>query len=299
MSVEAITWALSFEAESATEKAILLVLANYADRDGATWWSQKAIAQQACCSDRTVRNTLVKLEERGIIKRIERLREDGSRSSDRVVLVAFMGVENSSGGAESLSGGAEPVSGGVRKELPGGAERASALTTFETKDETKEGNIKRKRARLPADWSLPSEFLTYALQAGLTEEEAHAESIRMRDWSRDPDTAASKAAKSHWDRCWKNWVDDTVSRKRSRPASHADRHQSAVTSRRSAFMAAANEAAKRGHDSSWNAGGTGAGPGADGGNGPVIDASEAGRDSAFGGALGQPLPRISARRGGG
>ena len=93
MSVQAITWALDFRVRSATEKAILLVLANYANEFGISWPSQPTVAEQAACNDRTVRRTLLEFETRGILKRFPRWRRNGSRQSDVILLVAFEGRE--------------------------------------------------------------------------------------------------------------------------------------------------------------------------------------------------------------
>ena len=71
MSVQAITWALDFRVRSATEKAILLVLANYANEYGISWPSQPTLAEQSACTERTVRRTVLQqLEARGVVRRV-------------------------------------------------------------------------------------------------------------------------------------------------------------------------------------------------------------------------------------
>jgi hypothetical protein len=137
MSVQAITWALDFRVRSATEKAILLVLANYANEYGISWPSQPTVAEQAACNERTVRRTLLEFETRGVLNRFPRWRRNGSRQSDVILLVAFQGREPAPPGfiegvddeqtwqAENLSTGAAnrtPVPGAKRSshpELPG------------------------------------------------------------------------------------------------------------------------------------------------------------------------------------
>jgi hypothetical protein len=91
MSVQAITWALDQPVLSVTEKVILLVLANYANEYGISWPSQKTLAENAACDERTVRRTLVRLEARGVIRRIARRRGNGSRQSDMILMSAFTG----------------------------------------------------------------------------------------------------------------------------------------------------------------------------------------------------------------
>jgi DNA-binding transcriptional MocR family regulator len=82
MSVQAISWAMDHRVHSVTEKVILLVLANYANEYGISWPSQRTLAENAACDERTVRRTLVSLEARGVIRRIARRRGNGSRQSE-------------------------------------------------------------------------------------------------------------------------------------------------------------------------------------------------------------------------
>lgn len=110
MSVQAITWALGVECVSATEKAVLLVLANYADEAGRCWPSQKTVAKQACTSERTVRRMIRDLEARGILAREQRRRSDGSRSTDVIALALFQQPDNVSKQTANLSGGGDTVS---------------------------------------------------------------------------------------------------------------------------------------------------------------------------------------------
>ena len=85
MSVQAITWALDQACATATEKAVLLVVANYVGPDGTTWVGQETIAAQACCSVKTVERALSAFETAGWIERERRNRKDGSRTSDLIV----------------------------------------------------------------------------------------------------------------------------------------------------------------------------------------------------------------------
>ena len=117
MSVQAITAAMALRSTSPSEKLLLLVLANYADENMRCWPSQRRLADDTGLTDRTIRKLLSDMEQRGIIARTERQRDDGSRASD-VIVLRFEGAQ--------ISGGAEMVSG---------------LTTFEPSPEpSKEPN---------------------------------------------------------------------------------------------------------------------------------------------------------------
>jgi hypothetical protein len=93
MSVEAITWAFDLEIDDPIEKFVLVALANYADGYGLCWVSQARLVQRCSCSERKVRYAIRALEERGLILRFERRRDNGSRSSDGSLLVGFPGRE--------------------------------------------------------------------------------------------------------------------------------------------------------------------------------------------------------------
>nr|WP_051686600.1 helix-turn-helix domain-containing protein [Ochrobactrum sp. UNC390CL2Tsu3S39] len=161
MSVQAISWAVTFDAENATEKAVLLILANYADGNGVCFPGQQSIAKQSACSDRSVRRVLDSLEERGIIRRIMRRRGDGTRTSDRIILVAFQQVANLAACEEqednlSTSTG-HPVKTN-RTSCPNQPDTVSRLTTFEPS-----GNHQQQRA----DAGKPADDLSI-LQSKLT-----------------------------------------------------------------------------------------------------------------------------------
>jgi uncharacterized protein YdaU (DUF1376 family) len=62
---------------------------------------------------------------------------------------------------------------------------------------------KARAARLPEDWSLPDEWRSDAIEAGLLPERIDFEATRMRDWSRS--AAGSAGAKRDWRAAWRNW----------------------------------------------------------------------------------------------
>lgn len=82
MSVEALTWALKQDTGGSGTKLVLLLLANYADAEGVSWYSQKYLAEVGELTKRTITTNLKKLETAGLLVREERARKDGSRSTD-------------------------------------------------------------------------------------------------------------------------------------------------------------------------------------------------------------------------
>lgn len=86
MSLKAMTAAMELRGVTASEKLLLLALANYADEDGNCFPSQSRLAEDACLSLRTVVTLLAALEERKFITRERRSRRNGSRTSDAITL---------------------------------------------------------------------------------------------------------------------------------------------------------------------------------------------------------------------
>ncbi|GHE79543.1 hypothetical protein GCM10019059_42550 [Camelimonas fluminis] len=87
MSIQAFSWATSQTAGSPTLKLVLTAISNYADEDGRCWPSQQRLVADTELSVRAVRNALIKLEDKGFLKRIVRRRPDGSRASDAIQLI--------------------------------------------------------------------------------------------------------------------------------------------------------------------------------------------------------------------
>lgn len=147
MSLKAMTCAMALRGVTASEKLLLLALANYADEEMSCYPSQRRLAADTCLTPRTIWTLLNGLEKRGMISRKENTRRDGSRSSDSITL-HFTGEVT-----EAISGGAEIISGGVPKSLPGGVEMVSPLTSFEPViDPVKGTHCPAKPNRVREDW---------------------------------------------------------------------------------------------------------------------------------------------------
>lgn len=121
MSFQAMTWAVKQKVGNATGKAVLLMLANYADENGSCYPGQDKLAKECECSSRTVREWLDKFETMGLIVRQERRREDGYRTSDLIVMQlekspeAFSPENNSPENGAHLTGNSRTSH---RQEIP-------------------------------------------------------------------------------------------------------------------------------------------------------------------------------------
>lgn len=138
MSVQAITCALAIRGITASEKLVLLALANYADEHMRCWPSQARLADDTYLTERTMRTVLAALEKRRMLSRQERRRPDGTRASD-VFTLHFAGEIAAQ--PEEISAGEQPENIAAyqpeihvpinRKSTAHQPERISGLTTFE------------------------------------------------------------------------------------------------------------------------------------------------------------------------
>lgn len=78
------TWARGIKTGSATVKAVLMAIANYADERGVCWPSQEQLADDTELSRHSVMRAIDALESAGYLVRERRHRKDGSRSSDLI-----------------------------------------------------------------------------------------------------------------------------------------------------------------------------------------------------------------------
>jgi len=79
-------WAVRQKAGSPMGKIILLMIANRADEDGRCFPSQQRLALDCECSIRIVRKWLSVFEQAGLLRRCERRRSDGRKTSDETFL---------------------------------------------------------------------------------------------------------------------------------------------------------------------------------------------------------------------
>lgn len=232
MSVGAITAAFALQGVSPSEKLVLLALANYADENGRSYPSQRRLAADTGLTDRTIRKVLTDLEGRGLLGRMERLRSDGSRSSDIITLCLDA----------PISGGAEIISGGVRKPLPGGAETASALTTFEPSSNPEGTDVPSHKARkatrrCPADWSPSVADLAAVATEGFSPGEIDRELAKIRDHH-------FRTAHSDWSAVFRNWIRGAAER-RPRLKVHTNDRPSPLDQRLATSHSAFERAAAR------------------------------------------------------
>ena len=123
MSFQAMAWAVKQKVGNATGKAILLMLANYADERGECFPSQERLADECECSVATVARWVKAFEEMGFLSRQKQYGEGGYRRADRLRICTDLPVTklpitelpsrelpNSGSKLTRQKAGAEPIS---------------------------------------------------------------------------------------------------------------------------------------------------------------------------------------------
>jgi hypothetical protein len=82
MSWEATGWAWKVQGLSASERLVLLSLANFANRDHQCWPSVSTLIEDTGLSERTIKTVTASLHASGHLVKTEQVRDDGSRSSN-------------------------------------------------------------------------------------------------------------------------------------------------------------------------------------------------------------------------
>lgn len=86
MSWKALEWAIAIEASTPTERVVLMLLANRADKSFTCYPSIRKLVVESCAAKSTVMKTLRRLEDGGFIVRVARHHESGARRSNRYLL---------------------------------------------------------------------------------------------------------------------------------------------------------------------------------------------------------------------
>lgn len=90
MSIKLMTSVWDSADLNGSDLLVLLALADWSNEEGMSWYSIRKIAQRARVSVRQAQRILTELEEKGYINRDERLRENGSHTSN-IYQIVFKG----------------------------------------------------------------------------------------------------------------------------------------------------------------------------------------------------------------
>ncbi len=208
MSFQASTWATKQKVPSASAKFILLLLANYADADGFTFVGQKTLAEDASMSPRTIVRHMATLENAGLIRRSRRFREDGSRSSDGTYLCLASAQDQPSANLTSSQNAHRPSDKNDIDQVPIchpiNLSEEQLAKQLDSARERRGAQNQEKGTRLPDDWSVPVDFLEFALTEGWSETAVRAEASKFKDyWLSVP---GQRGVKRNWLATWRNWI---------------------------------------------------------------------------------------------
>jgi len=241
MAVNPIQWARSQRQEMSTAAKLMLVLLadNHNDEYGYAWPSIETLAADAGVKRRRVFQALNELYELGLIRIEERrheqrtnryylLSEDPlvwrSNSKTQVQHTAPGQVQYTApgwGDQVQYTAPGNPVSSHNVREAgkrKGGSHGSPAPS--ESQQITQPAKPKQEGSRLPDGWQPTQAHIDFALSVGLSEEEAHYEAAKFRDyWCAIP---GQRGRKRDWFATWRNWVRKAASsRQRGAGRKHA------------------------------------------------------------------------------
>lgn len=124
------------------EKLLLLALADHADEKWSCFPGQESLATKTTSSVSTVRRTLVKLEDRGLISRERRQSDAGYRKTDRFILAPN---DLGRGLPVNLSGGQNGLNLPVKSDEPTGQNEGAYRSNDDAYRSTVTGTGNRKK----------------------------------------------------------------------------------------------------------------------------------------------------------
>lgn len=128
MSFRAMAWASEQTPKNTTNKLCLLIMGSMANQDNQCWPSHRHLADQCCCTRRTIIKVVKQLEDDGYI-----VSEHRSRGRERTSNMYTLMLDRVSVGA----GGSEQDSPPSEQDSPGGSEQDSHETVTISKQSEK------------------------------------------------------------------------------------------------------------------------------------------------------------------
>lgn len=181
---------------TSTDKHVLLTLASYVNHAGECFPSVAQIAEDTLMSEKSISRSLARLLEAGLVRREERTRRNGSRTTDLLILV--VGVDNLSEESAILSGKRDKMS-------PPEPTKEPTKEPPPSEDAREDSRPKTARAsRLSEDWTPSAGDRDYARNLGFSDDRIDAIAENFRDyWVAK---AGEAARKTNWELTWRSWV---------------------------------------------------------------------------------------------
>lgn len=185
------TWAFA-QKIGGNEKLVLLALADHADEDWSCFPGQRVIATKASISERTVRDVLNRLREKGLVGwELRNSAATGYRTSNRYVLAPGLPADSAArtptGRSEPPTGNLLPVEG--NPQIEPSVKNTTARAKMPQETEMVEG------------WEPERADVEWGLSKGFTVEHMKAETERFVNHF-----LANGGKKRRWNLAWRNWM---------------------------------------------------------------------------------------------
>lgn len=200
MSYKATNWAWEQPLKS-IDKFVLVALADMADEQQSCFPSQQTLARMVGASEVTVRRSIVRLSEFGLLTREERRRKDGRKSSDRYFLkITELHRSNRPvGDFTDQIGATSPI---IQDDFTGQSDRYIEEEPSVNHQRTISGA--RKRAtRIPEPFMLTAEMRAWAA-AEVPDLDVDMHTREFVDHWRA--ASGQSASKLDWVATWRNWM---------------------------------------------------------------------------------------------
>lgn len=238
MSWEATGWAWKVKGLGASERLILLALANFANRNHECWPSVSSLIEDTGLSERTIRASTKALEERALITK--RTRQDAyGRTTSSVYYLSVEGANTAPPPATIAPTGVQPLHPTPATIAPSYNEPVIEPVSMNHLfcDASQNPKPKSQRGtRISEDWNPSQDDYNQALSMGLTVEQVDNEANKFRDyWIAK---AGSGGVKLNWSATWRNWCRTAKDRSRAPSYSNTNRDQQKSGSRVDAALRA-------------------------------------------------------------
>jgi len=186
MSVEAIGYAVKADGLAATDKLVLILIANCSNADtGLCVPSQRYLAERSGLTRETVNRVVKRLEDAGHLRVTHQFHDAGGKRSNHYYIGGYVTQDHIGGDA-----GSQPhVTQDHMKE------------TELNKQNTKRGGARAQR--LSEDWDLPDEWATWAREERPDLDPKSVAASFKDYWI---SLAGSRASKRDWFAVWRNWI---------------------------------------------------------------------------------------------
>lgn len=232
MSHEGTNWAIKQRGLKPTTKLVLWHLADRHNPDFGCFPRQDRLAEDVEISRSTLNEHLIKLEEEGLIRRVQRIdRETGRQMSTRYIL-GFegdfeqhdasprpdigLGEASKENPSPRPKTGHGTVSGNEASPCPENDDsrvrnpdtnlvRGTFKRTSKQSVTHASGEPKPVKARLPTNWTLSDDNRRYAEEQGIPERVIKDEAQNFHAYWTDRTDAGAKKSQRGWDQCWNSW----------------------------------------------------------------------------------------------